>query len=35
MEKKFAGKWVEKVLWGAGGVAGTILIVQLFDKLIK
>lgn len=33
-EKKFAGKWVEKVLWGLGGIVGTVVVVAILKLVI-
>ena len=35
VDKKYAGKWTEKVLWGFGGVIGTALLVAVLNLVIK
>lgn len=34
-EKKYAGKWVEKILWGAGGIIGTTILLAIIELVIK
>lgn len=34
-DKKYAGKWVEKILWSVGGVAGTIIVGAILKQIIK
>jgi hypothetical protein len=34
-ESKFASKWVEKVLWGAGAIIGTSLLAALLKLLLE
>lgn len=35
IEKKYANKWVEKVLWGIGGIIGTGVLVAIMELIIK
>ena len=35
IEKKYASKWVEKVLWGIGGIVGTAILVAILELIIK
>ena len=35
IEKKYASKWVEKVLWGIGGIIGTGVLVAIMELIIK
>ena len=34
-DKKYAGKWTEKVLWGFGGVVGTALLLAILEVVVK
>ncbi len=33
-EKRFASKWVEKVLWGIGAIIGTAFLVSIISLVI-
>ena len=35
MERKFAGKWVEKVLWSTGGIIGTVILIAILSQVVK
>ena len=34
-EKRYAGKWVEKIMFFIGGVIGTGIVVAMLDVIIK
>lgn len=35
MDNKYAAKWVEKVLWGIGGVVGTTIILAVLSLILS
>ena len=34
-EEKFAGKWVERVLWSGGSVIGVAVLAALLQQILK
>lgn len=35
MDKKYAGKWVEKVLWSMGGIVGTVILIAIIELVVS
>jgi chromosome segregation ATPase len=35
LDGRFAGKWVEKIMWGGGAVIGTAILVAIFEVIFR
>lgn len=35
IDKKYASKWVERVLWGGGAIIGAVILVAIVELVIK